>query len=44
MPHILMLESVKDLDLPQRSLAVGLVLKWPYFLNGHLLLGLVVNG
>lgn len=30
-----MAEAQQDLDLPQRALAVRLVLKWADLLNGH---------
>lgn len=38
-----MLEAVQDLDLPECALAVRLVLKWAYFLNGHFLLCLIIH-
>jgi len=39
-----MFEAVEDLDLPQCTLAIRLVLKWTYFFDSHLLLSLVVSG
>ena len=41
---VLVLEPVEDLDLPERSLAVGLVLEWADLLDRDLGLGLHVHG
>lgn len=38
-----MLETIKYLDLSESTLAVRLVLKWAYFLYGHLLFRLIIH-
>lgn len=41
--YILMFKAVQDLDLPEGTLAVGLMFKGAYFLNSHFFLGLIVQ-